>query len=142
MAKWVLMITADPDVRATVKRTLMQDWKLRSAESLRGALQMIHKRQIGIVFCDQDAPKVAWRDVVTCLSHPPHRACVVVLSQSASRQIWEEATGLGGYDVLAKPLATDALSRVTNAGWSYWKSQRALFKSRKPSEDFGESRIS
>jgi FixJ family two-component response regulator len=47
-----------------------------------------------------------------------------VTSRLADEYLWAEVLNLGGYDVLAKPLDKQEVSRTLNLAWEHWENQR------------------
>ncbi len=125
-SKAALVITAEPEVGEALRQSLSPDWRLLPVDTLYQAIEIISREGVPIVFCDREIRTLDWRKVVSVLSKPPFRACVIVLSGFVCRNSWEEAAELGGYEVLPKPLVTDKVLRVAKAAWSHWRSQQSL----------------
>jgi len=83
----------------------------------------LHSSHPCLVLCERDLADGDWKDVlevtVSLTSPPP----VIVTSRHADEHLWAEVINLGGFDVLAKPLDKQEVSRVLNFAWEHWAAQ-------------------
>ena len=77
-------------------------------------LQDSHPR---VVVCERDLPDGSWRDVLEVTASLPGPPPVIVTSRLADEYLWAEVLNLGGYDVLAKPLDRQEVTRTLNLAW-------------------------
>ncbi len=66
------------------------------AEDLAEAIEILRLQEIAIALVDRDSPN--WRFVVARLAARPYRCAVILLSRSATANLWHEFTSLGGYE--------------------------------------------
>ena len=76
-----------------------------------------------IVVCERDLADCDWKDVLEIALSLPNPPPVIVTSRLADEYLWAEVLNLGGYDVLAKPLDKQEVSRVLNLAWGHWANQ-------------------
>jgi CheY-like chemotaxis protein len=101
-------------------------WELLAATDLPEARTLLAGHDIALVLCDRDIASPGWREAVRTLAAAPSKPCVVLLSPSASSELWEQVTESGGYDVLRKPVKAEEFRRTLRAGLSQWESGRQL----------------
>lgn len=101
-------------------------WRLLMVADVPRALALLAQRPIPVVFCDRNIPDANWKEAVRMLAAAPSKPCVVLLSPSLSRELWEQITESGGYDVLRKPVTAEAFLRVLRAGLCHWRSGQRL----------------
>jgi DNA-binding NtrC family response regulator len=83
----------------------------------------IHSSHPCIVVCDRDLLNCDWKDVLEVTASLPNPPPVIVTSRLADERLWAEVINLGGFDVLAKPLDGQEVSRVLNFAWEHWANQ-------------------
>ncbi len=125
--KFALAISGQPEILGAMEESLPPDWTVLYACDLPHAMEILSTCEIPIVLLDKDTPAIEWRDAVMRFAAAPYRCCVILLSAAVNQNLWDEAAGRGGYEVLAKPVSRTRLSAVVQAGWSQWRSRRALF---------------
>lgn len=121
-----LLISADRRLQVEVQKALQETWDVLLGKNMQEALALWPGREIGIVLLDRDTLQSEWRAAVSYLAGSPHRACVIVLSRTPSRNDWEEVVKLGGYELLCGPFDSENLLRAVRSGWSYYQSQESL----------------
>ena len=95
-------------------------WTLFEADGLPSALRVLHRYEVGTVFCERDLPHANWRDMLEHLVQLDDAPPLIVTSRFADERLWAEALNLGAYDVLAKPFDQQELTRTTHLAWSHW----------------------
>jgi len=96
------------------------------AHRVRNCLELalhLHGSPACVVVCERDLADGDWKDVLevtVSLTNPPP---VIVTSRHADEHLWAEVINLGGFDVLAKPLDKQEVSRVLNFAWEHWAVQ-------------------
>lgn len=117
-----LMSGSDDNARLLSDVGGRSGWQVIFAKTYTEARSALDRAEIPVVFCDRDLLGMGWRKAVERLSAPPHRACVILLSEVTDTNLWNEVVRGGGYEVLAKPLREDAVTRAVRLAWSYWTS--------------------
>jgi len=79
----------------------------------------LHGSHPCVVVCDRDLADCDWRDVLGVTAALPNPPPVIVTSRLADEYLWAEVINLGGFDVLAKPLDKQEVSRVLNFAWEH-----------------------
>ena len=90
-------------------------WQLSLTPTLGEARGLIDATPVSVVLCESDLPDGGWREILEDLlgrSEPPP---LVVTSRLADELLWSEVLNRGGYDVLAKPLDNEEVTRVMGA---------------------------
>jgi DNA-binding NtrC family response regulator len=109
----LLAVSSNPDDRRSLNRILhRRHCEVRGAVSCHEAVRLIARQSPTVVACEQELPDGTWKDLVALvhrLNTPPP---VIVMSRHADERLWAEVLNLGGYDLLAKPLEGDEVSRV------------------------------
>jgi hypothetical protein len=65
-----------------------------------------------------------WPVVLQKIVRLPDPPLLIVTSRLADERLWAEALNLGAWDVLAKPLDRQEVSRVLNTVWLQWNGRR------------------
>jgi len=115
-----LMSSDDDDGRLVGATGSRNGWQVVFAETHTEAEAALDQAQVPVVFCDHGLLGLGWRRAVERLSGPPKRACVILLSETADTNLWNEVVSSGGYDVLSKPLREDTVTRAVRLARSYW----------------------
>jgi len=115
-----LMSSEDEDARLLVDVGGRNAWQVVFAGTHAEVEAALDQAQVPVVFCDRDLLGLGWRKAVERLSGPPKRACVILLSENADTNLWNEVVKGGGYDVLPKPLREDTVTRAVRLARSYW----------------------
>ena len=118
----VALIVADQDRRVLADVCTRNGWGVRFATTCGEAWEALTADKAPVVLCDRDLPGADWRDIVHMMASCPHRPCAMLLSKVADDYLWNEVIARGGYDVLAKPLREDEVTRAVRLAWTYWSS--------------------
>lgn len=117
-----LMNSDDDDSRLLSDVGARSGWQVMFVKTYSEARRALDQASVPVVLCDRDLLGTGWRKAVERLSAPPHRACVILLSEAIDANLWNEVVRGGGYEVLAKPLHEEAVTRAVRLAWSYWTS--------------------
>ncbi len=90
-------------------------WRLFEARDRRRAMRCLERHPVHVVIAGTDVPNWNWRKVLSDLRRllPPPQ--LIVTSRTADECLWAEVLNIGGYDVLAQPLAREEIERVVAA---------------------------
>ena len=98
-------------------------WKLVVADSSASAIARQRKEPIPIILYERELAERGWRQAVSLFSRLSPRPCVVLLSRSFDKNLWDELVRCGGFDLLRTPVDRDAVIRTVGAGWSIWQTR-------------------
>jgi DNA-binding NtrC family response regulator len=98
-------------------------WKLTVADTSASAIASQEKEPLPIILYERELTERGWRQAVSLFSRLSPRPCVVLLSRSSDKNLWDELVRCGGFDLLRTPVDRDAVVRTVRAGWSIWRSQ-------------------
>jgi DNA-binding NtrC family response regulator len=101
-------------------------WVLKIADTLQSALVCQAEGPFPIVLYEREPCEHDWRAAVSLLSKLSPRPCVILLSGSCDRNLWDELGRYGGSDILRTPVDRDAVMRAVKSGWSLWRNQQKL----------------
>jgi DNA-binding NtrC family response regulator len=101
-------------------------WTSVVADSSATALARQEKEPVPIILYERELTERGWRQAVSHFSRLSPRPCVVLLSQSSDKNLWDELVRCGGFDLLRTPVDRDAVIRTVRAGWSIWRNQHNL----------------
>jgi len=101
-------------------------WELCSAASLKSALTVIRRSEVGVVICERDLSPGTWIDMLEALGLLRDAPPLIVTSRLADERLWAEALNLGAYDVLAKPFENRELTRSVSLAWLHWYHQHEV----------------
>ena len=117
-------------------------WETRRARNCLEFFLQMRETPPRVVVCERDLPDGTWRDVLAAagsLRCPPP---VIVTSRLADDRLWAEVLNLGGYDVLAKPLDAQELTRTLSLAWERWAGHNdRVQRSRAANSVTGDSQI-
>ena|SRR5579863_1033823 len=106
-------------VRETFRRS---GWRLLEAADRRRSMQLLEQINVQVVIAESDLPHWNWKQVLRDLRKMDQPPALVVTSRTADDSLWAEVLNIGGYDVLAQPLASNELERVVaSAGRNFWR---------------------
>lgn len=101
-------------------------WRLTIAGTPAAAVARHRESSLPVILYERELMDCDWRLPVSLfakLSPPP---CVILMSASADRNLWDEVIRCGGSDILRIPFGHDAVIRAVRAGWSLWRNQQNL----------------
>ena len=98
-------------------------WKLVVADNSALAFARQEKDPLPIILYDRALTERGWRQAVSLFSRLSPRPCVVLLSRSSDKNLWDELVRCGGFDLLRTPVDRDAVIRTVRAGWSIWRNR-------------------
>jgi DNA-binding NtrC family response regulator len=101
-------------------------WELVVADTSASALARQRKAPLPIVLYERELTERGWRQAVSLFSRLSPRPCVLLLSRSSDKNLWEELVRCGGFDLLRTPIDRDAVIRTVSAAWSIWRSRYTL----------------
>ena len=87
-------------------------WRLFEACDRRRALRCLDSNPVHVVLAESNLPHWNWRRVLRDLRRRNHPPQLIVTSRTADDYLWSEVLNIGGFDVLAQPLASEELERV------------------------------
>jgi PleD family two-component response regulator len=125
MPKVLAVISSCPDRTALERLASVSGWQLTFADSLAAAL---HSRTVlpPVVLYQRELAGGDWRVAVRTLSRMLPRPCVILLSSTTDRNLWDELERSGGSDLLKLPLDNGSTLRSVNRAWALWRSQQRL----------------
>jgi DNA-binding NtrC family response regulator len=97
-------------------------WDVSFATACPDALALIGQTKAQILFMDRDLGGSDWREAMSAFASSSNKICIMLVSRVVDPYLWNEVVRNGGYEVLAKPLRADDVSRAVNLAWSYWSS--------------------
>jgi len=98
-------------------------WPAHRLRTCREVAFHLHGGHPCVVVCERDLADCDWKDVLEVTVSLPDPPPVIVTSRLADEYLWAEVLNLGGFDVLAKPLDRQEVSRVLNFAWEHWVDQ-------------------
>jgi DNA-binding response OmpR family regulator len=87
-------------------------WQSFEAADRRRALRCLEKNPVHVVLAESNLPHWDWRRVLRDLRRRNRPPQLIVTSRTADDHLWSEVLNIGGFDVLAQPLASEELERV------------------------------
>jgi len=94
---------------------------LFKARDLISALNLLHRQEIAIVFCERDLfPGGTWVDMLEHINTLPSAPSLIVTSRMADDRLWSEVLNRNGWDVLAKPFDPTEVIRSVKSAWQHW----------------------
>ena len=110
MARRVLVVDDERGIRAALGQLLeYEGYDVRTAEHAQQALTVYPEFRPHLTFLDVKMPGMDGLEALRHLRELDPRATVVMISGHATIQTAVEATQLGAYDILEKPLDTDRI---------------------------------
>ena len=109
-----------------------RDWDVHFATTFPDARALIDRVKAQIVFMDRDLAGPDWRETMSSFASSSRRTCIILISGVVDAYLWNEAVRYGGYEVLAKPLRGEDVSRAVRLAWSYWSTAARSAAAAKP----------
>ena len=81
------------------------------------------RKPVPIILYERDCN---WREVVSAFSNLPPHPCVILMSATADKNLWDELARCGGSDILRTPFEPETLRRIVKSGWALWTNQQRL----------------
>lgn len=120
----LLSVSADQDDHRSLRDVAQAEgWNVESVRSCSEALRITAQANPTVITCERELPDGSWRDLIHRLADLQNPPPVVVLSRHADERLWAEVLNLGGYDVLAKPLEHNEVTRVLSMAFRYGRGQ-------------------
>jgi DNA-binding NtrC family response regulator len=114
-----LLISPAPDDEQTLSQLFgHKGWILRVVTSLSSARTLLSEKKASVVITERDLPEGNWKNVLELTYDFPDHPMVIVISPLADEFLWAEALNLGAYDVLAKPLDQNEVTRTLSLAWN------------------------
>jgi DNA-binding NtrC family response regulator len=86
--------------------------KVRHAESLGVAREVLEREAFGAVLTESRLPDGNWEDVVALVEKARPGTAVVVTDKLADARLWADVLDSGAYDLLAKPFYSREVQRI------------------------------
>jgi hypothetical protein len=102
-----------------------QGWILRIADTPQSAIASLRDERFPIIFYQRGLDR-DWSAEVSRLSKLSPRPAVVLLSEIADGNLWDELGRNGGFHILRMPISRAEAIRIVRAGWSLWRNQQKL----------------
>jgi len=125
---------ADADQAKVEAIFLARGWKLGRAQTREEARVFMKHTPVRLVITETGLPGGGWRGLLEDLRQNLDPPVLVVTARLADESLWAEVLNMGGYDVLAKPLDTEEVTRVVSAAMRHMDNEqgRRLGRSGKP----------
>jgi two-component system nitrogen regulation response regulator NtrX len=108
MARRILVIDDEPGIRSALGQLLeYEDYEVRTAANAVDGIAEFERFRPHLTFCDVKMAGMDGLEALKRLRHLDSTAIVVMISGHATIKTAVEATQLGAYDLLEKPLDTD-----------------------------------
>jgi DNA-binding NtrC family response regulator len=107
-------------------------WNVSFANTCSEALALMDRVKAPILFIDRDLAGSDWRGAMASFASSSSRTCIMLISRVVDVYLWNEVVRYGGYEVLAKPLRGDDVSRAVRLAWSYWSTAARSSAAAKP----------
>lgn len=85
---------------------------------------MVNQLRAPVFLCDSDWPSAPWHVMVRTFASSPTRPLVILASNMADEDLWQELMRCGGHDLVAKPLRLEDLNCALSLALNYWKNAR------------------
>jgi len=121
----LLTVSSDlNDIRTL--QAFLDEWTVRGVQSCAEALGTLRRSSCSIVLCEKELPDGCWQDLLSGMRDMEQGAPLIVMSRLADETLWADVLREGGFDVLAKPLEKNEVSRVFS-GAARWTSRSKAF---------------
>jgi DNA-binding NtrC family response regulator len=98
-------------------------WQLVIADNSTSAIMRQQNEAWPIILYERELTGRGWRQAVSLFSRLSPRPCVVLLSCSSDKNLWDELVRCGGFDLLRTPVDRDAVLQTVRAGWAIWQNR-------------------
>ena len=125
------LVVGAPDADQSKLKTIFLNygWKLGCARTQAEARAYIESTPVHVVIVESELPEGGWREILEDLRQNPDSPLLVVTARLADESLWAEVINMGGYDVLAKPLDAEEVSRVVDAALRHFDNERRVERS-------------
>lgn len=96
-------------------------WDVCWAWSCDEAADILKRRPIPLVICDEEAPE-GWRTIVERIASLPQSTCVLLASRFCDEALRREARRCHAYDVIAKPFNWEEVTDRVLFAWAWYTS--------------------
>jgi two-component system, OmpR family, response regulator len=115
---------ADPDQAKLEAIFLARGWKLGRAQTRDEARVFMKNTPVRLVITEIEVPGGGWRELLEDLRQNLDPPELVVTARLADESLWAEVLNMGGYEVLAKPLDTEEVTRVVSAAMRHMDNEQ------------------
>jgi len=121
----LLVVSSFEEVHTHMGRVFAgSHWILHGVRTRAGATVLVRENSPHVVVCERDLPDGNWKEILDELRLLPNPPILIVISQVADESLWVEVLDLGGFDLLAKPLAEKEIWRVVDSAKRHWNGKR------------------
>jgi DNA-binding NtrC family response regulator len=125
----ILTILKNGEIEQELRRVVGPlGWRV-TASTGPGALELLRLDQFALAIVDKSALSDNWREIIAAISRSRGRPVVLLLSQRADHNLWEEVARCGVYDVLGIPMREGALASSLGRAMRFWRTQEDLRQS-------------
>jgi DNA-binding response OmpR family regulator len=118
----LLAITASAREQNTIRViAVTHGWKLRVADSVKAALNILAVEPGNLILYDRDLPGIEWQYMFRILLSEREPQCVILASPVTDDYLWQAVIERGGYDVITKPFQEEKVVHVVRSAWLYQK---------------------
>jgi DNA-binding NtrC family response regulator len=107
----LLAVSSDPGDPEVLESNL-KGWRVHRATTCHDALSKLRESACDVILCEESLSDGGWRDLLAHSETLNTAVPVVVMSHAADESMWAEVLRDGAFDLLAKPLAGEDISRV------------------------------
>jgi DNA-binding NtrC family response regulator len=111
----VLIVDDEPQVLATIKKYLTDDYEVFTAEDARAAISLFQREMPAVVVTDIRMPGMDGIELMRRLKGMGRDVEVVILTGHGDMQTAIESLRLGASDFLVKPIDVDSLKKAIQA---------------------------
>jgi len=120
----VLLISPHEEDHHHLRQILRRSqWQQHDAHTIAEAVAFLERHPTPVAICESELPDGTWRELLSQIEGIEYPPMVVVTARLADEALWSHVLNLGGYNVLAKPLAAAEVFHVVSFAWLCWKSQ-------------------
>ena len=118
----LLLIAQDGAFRESLEVLgIVRLWDVYWAWSCDEAIDLLKRRLIPLVICDEEVPE-GWRTVVERIASLPQSTCVLLASRFCDEALRREARRCYAYDVIAKPFNWEEVTDRVLFAWAWYTS--------------------
>ncbi len=121
----LLVVSSFEEVHTYMGRVFAEShWMLHGVRTRARATLLVHENSPQVVVCERELPDGNWKDIrdeLIRLADPP---TLIVISRLADESLWVEVLSLGGFDLLAKPLAEKEVQQAVDSALRHRNGKR------------------